>query len=409
MNRVESSPIVPSIRLKTIHPPPQPPNLPLDSLLYAFLFRTSMRLALLVRMLLFSLSSRFLPRASAAFCTSLLQQNVIPQQRCLSGISRHKKKERKFEQRSAPPKMKGSGPKKITNRPSLLRADRVLSNRGWGSRSECFDALKQKRVKVFRDDKYQILTGPSDRIGMNDALWVDHKEVPTIPLLLVYHKPKWVLSVLKDPQGRPCLDTVLPLHYQNQDLHPVGRLDYDTSGLLLFSSNGPLTQKLLHPSHEISKQYMAIVEGRVEEEELKEKLTNGVETADGTHMADLVDVQHLTEDASEQVWKHVRATLPSEYNATDLEERRYLPPDDSTILSQVRLVVREGKHRMVRKMLANCGHGVVELKREEQGVILLGDLPQNSFRNLTIEELAWAQTLLPTTGKKKKPLKPEIE
>lgn len=346
---------------------------------------------------------------SAAFTTSLLRTELlspnVPQHRGLAGLSRHKKKKaRRFNRFAAPPLKaeKGDGPKKITNRPNQLRADRVLANRGWGSRSECFEVLKQKRVTIFRDGKYQVLKGPSDRLDMDEPLWVDHKEVPQIPLLLLYHKPKWVLSVLNDPKGRPCLASVLPKQFQNQDLHPVGRLDYDTSGLLLFSSLGVLTQKLLHPTHAIPKQYMAIVQGQVEEDELKEKLSTGVETADGTYSAQLIDVQHLTETDSQQVWQHVRETLPPEYDVDELEERQLLPPDgDAPILSKVRVVVTEGKHRMVRRMLANCGHGVVELKRERQGVIELGDLPLSDFRRLTPEEHAWAQSLVPNNARKK--------
>ena len=308
------------------------------------------------------------------------------------------------------------GPKKITNRPQQLRADRVLANRGWGSRSECFDVLKQKRVKVLRDGKDYILQGPSERLDMNEAIWVDHKELPQIPLLLVYHKPKWVLSVMNDPKGRPCLASVLPKQYQSQDLHPVGRLDYDTSGLLLFSSIGVLTQKLLHPTHAVPKQYMALVQGLVDETLLSETLARGVETAEGTHTAELVHVRHLTQEDSQRVWQRVRDTLPPEYNVEELEERRFLPDTTTTTsndgttttttttaltLSQVRLVVTEGKHRMVRRMLANCGHGVVELKREKQGIVELGDLPENEFRRLTPEEQVWAEAMVPSNARRK--------
>jgi 23S rRNA pseudouridine2605 synthase len=373
-------------------------------------------------MVLLCVASSLRTRASAAFTTSLLQHNLYDaathnnhQQQCRTfALSHHQKKKHKLaEQRRCvdqPPQMK-SGPKKIKNRPSLLRADRVLSNRGWGSRSECFELLKQKRVTTLQrdhgEDKVVTISGPSDRLRMNATLWVDgNKPVPLIPLLLAYHKPKWVLSVMHDPQGRPCLDKVLPDHYQNQDLHPVGRLDYDTSGLLLFSSNGALTQKLLHPSHEVPKQYMAVVEDVVDENKLRGQLEAGVETTEGTHTAELVDVVHFSDTESQEVWKTMRAALPPEYNVTDLEERGYLPSDGistpTKLLSQVRIIVREGKHRMVRRMLANCGHGVVELKREQQGEIILGDeLPLNEFRNLTDAEEDWAQSLIPRSGKKK--------
>ena len=429
-----------------------------------------MKLALFL-VILFRITMRMLynglvrvPRASAAFTTgnlfasprSLQQQQVLLLQRCgLAGMSRSRKKDKDGTRQSPrgipllsslpplPPNMKvfkgdaggrrsnrtstpstvvnnnnnnntdnKNGPKVITNRPHQLRADRVLANRGWGSRSECFEVLKQKRVKVIRDGKYHILNGPSDRLNMNEAIWVDHKELPQIPLLLVYHKPKWVLSVMNDPKGRPCLASILPKKYQNQDLHPVGRLDYDTSGLLLFSSLGVLTQKLLHPTHAVPKQYMALVQGLVNQTELSDTLARGVETTEGTHTAELVDVQYLTIEDSEQVWQRVRDNLPPEYNVEELEDKRFLPdstadPNSTTTttpslqLSQVRLVVTEGKHRMVRRMLANCGHGVVELSREKQGMVELGDLPENEFRRLTPEEEVWAQSIVPSNARKK--------
>lgn len=369
-----------------------------------------MRIGQLVSIMwLVSLSLRCAPRASAAFIqtsNSLLHQTHHQTTRSLatSRLAKKKASSSKYGQQK-----EKKGPKKITNRAPAFRADRVLSNRGWGSRSECHKVLKQRRVSVLKsggtDGEFEILKGPSDRIDMDDEIWIDGKPLPTIPLLLAYHKPKWVLSVMNDPKGRPCLANILPESHQGQDLHPVGRLDYDTSGLLLFSSNGALTQKLLHPTHQVPKQYQAIVEGVVQEEELQEKLTAGVETTEGTHTAELTDVHHLSKDESEQTWRNVREGLPSDYNITDLEVRGYLPldGDNSTIqLSQVRLVVREGKHRMVRRMLANCGHGVVELKREKQGEIALGDLGQKEFRDLTAPELEWAKSMLPKKGKNKK-------
>jgi 23S rRNA pseudouridine2605 synthase len=299
---------------------------------------------------------------------------------------------------------KGSPPLKF-KRPPLYRADRVLANRGWGSRADCFEVLKQGRVSVMRDGEIQKVAGPSDRLDMDAILWVDKKEVPSIPLLLVYHKPKWMLSVLNDPKGRPCLDSVLTRPYDKLDLHPVGRLDYDTSGLLLFSSLGALTQRLLHPTHGITKQYVAIVQGLVNRDVLEEKLRDGVMTSEGTHTAQLLDVNHFSQEESCQIWTNMKENLPPEYDEEDLEDRRLLPPegDDGLmpLLSQVCLEVKEGKHRMVRKMLANCGHGVVELKREKQGIIELGDLPVNQFRRLTLEEGEWAQSLIPTNTRKK--------
>lgn len=319
---------------------------------------------------------------------------------CLSGRSRPGGKGRK----NSSMKMKsGGGPRKIRNRPALYRADRVLANRGWGTRSECSEVLKQKRVKVQREDgKREPVKGPSDRIGMDDPVFVDGKKIPVIPLLLVYHKPKWVLSVMNDPKGRPIVKDSLSDFHKKQDLHPVGRLDYDTSGLLLFSSNGGLTQKLLHPSHEISKEYVAVVEGIVDDEKLRKQLEAGVDTGEGNHTGELVEVSHLPEAEAIDIWKTMRETLPKEYDTSDLEKRGYLQDNNDAPLSRVRLVVSEGKHRMIRRMLANCGHSVVLLHRERQGKVVLGDLEPGNFRDLTADELEWAKTLVPTTGKKSK-------
>merc|ERR1712228_154989 len=97
---------------------------------------------------------------------------------------------------------------------------------------------------------------------------------------------------------------------------------------LLFSREGDITQRLLHPRHKVQKEYVASVEGNVVESTLKKSLTNGVDTAEGTHVANLLEVVE-----------------PSPLNAS---------------LTDVRLVVTEGKHRMVRRMLANLGHPVIE-------------------------------------------------
>ena len=140
---------------------------------------------------------------------------------------------------------KKKGPKLNKKRNKhLLRADRVLANRGWGSRSECTELLKRRRVFCETPDGTRVVVkGPSEKVTMDTPLFVDSTPVPVVPLLLVYHKPKWVLSVLHDPHGRPNIGSLLSDVQRRQKLHPVGRLDYDTSGLLLFSTNGSLTQR----------------------------------------------------------------------------------------------------------------------------------------------------------------------
>ena len=170
---------------------------------------------------------------------------------------------------------------------SSLRADRVVSNRSGMSRSESSKLLQERRIwQKGPNGEFIALAGPSVKINTSTNLWIDqtHLIPPPPPLLAVYHKPKWVLSVRKDPHQRPCVDSILP------DLHPVGRLDYDSQGLLLFSSSGALTQYLLHPKHAITKEYVATVVGVVQEDVLKQQLQQGVTTGEGVHTAELIEV-----------------------------------------------------------------------------------------------------------------------
>ena len=235
--------------------------------------------------------------------------------------------------------------------------------------------------------------------------------------LTFYCCSKWVLSVRRDPIGRPCLDDVLlgssetPSTKSNAvpPLHPVGRLDYDTTGLLLFSSSGPLTQALLHPKHSIEKEYVAVVTGVVNEEELRTVLAAGVTTGEGVHAAQLVSAFPNTpssEDVATFLAK-VKSGLPSEYNTTDLKLRGYLDIFDATSLSTVTLTVSEGKYRMVRRMLANVGHPVVTLHRARLGEISLGDLPVGQTRTLTPIEMKWARKQLKQGGIVLNPTEPK--
>ena len=278
---------------------------------------------------------------------------------------------------------------------SIFRADRVLSNRGWGSRSECFELLKKKRVFQEINSKMECILGPKQKIPMDAALFVDgKKEVPKLPpLLRVYHKPKWVLSVMNDSKGRKNIGDLDEKSISM--MHPVGRLDYDSSGLLLFSSDGKLTQKLLHPNNQVEKEYVALVVGKVDEEGLREKLSQGVQTSDGIFPATLLDTTFVAENKVRSIIADLIGNLPPEYDLEQLEKNGHLFFKNSTELSEVRLVVEEGKYRMVRRILANSGYPVIGLKRHRLGPILLEEnhFP-GSFREITPEENTWALGLL---------------
>jgi len=324
----------------------------------------------------------------------------------------------------------------------LYRADRVLANRSGRTRSECFKLLTRHAISIVEETNetpgtnsssesrimdedisqlmFRKLRGPKERIPMNARLFIHEKfEVPSLPpLLTVYHKPKWVLSTMgEDSRGRNNLQH-LDFPHANQ-MHPVGRLDYDTSGLLLFSSSGALTQTLLHPKYEKEKEYMAVVTGLVNQKELQEKLLEGVQLVDVSRSAKreqeleassssdahtekrtfitratINQVEHVPTSDVQPYLQDIRANLPSEYNQTDLNLRGYMDVFDAQELSRIKLVVQEGKHRMVRRMLASCGHTVVSLQRVRMGMITLGDLKEGSFRNMTEDEEAWTKSLV---------------
>lgn len=195
----------------------------------------------------------------------------------------------------------------------------------------------------------QVVLDPTAHV--DGPLTLEGRLLEPPPRLALFHKPAGVQSTVGDPRGRISLaEAAAPLLAQG--LHPVGRLDADTSGLLLFSLDGRLTQRLLHPRHGVEKVYEAEVEG-TPSQELGPRLARGVETTMGVHVARLLDLH------------------------------------DST----VRLAVTEGKHRMVRRMLANCGHPVTRLHRLAVGPIELGDLPAGAHRAAIPRELAAVEAL----------------
>lgn len=166
---------------------------------------------------------------------------------------------------------------------------------------------------------------------------------------LAYYKPVGEVTTVSDPEGRA---TVMDKFRDYPvRLYPVGRLDFDSEGLLLLTNDGDMMNSLLHPSHEVDKTYLAKVSNRVEEESIR-RLRAGVQL-DG----------RLTSPA------HIRVVR---YEAFD------------TVLL---VTIHEGRYRQVRRMFEAVGHQVVQLKRVGFGPIQLGDLPRGTWRQLTPNEI----------------------
>jgi 23S rRNA pseudouridine2605 synthase len=201
--------------------------------------------------------------------------------------------------------------------------------------------------------------------------------------------------------GRPNLEDALPARYA-KSFHPVGRLDADTTGLLLFSAEGQLTQRLLHPSSNVQREYLATVESKTEKEgesgedseqitttineaELRAKLAAGVATADGTYEGDLVGIEKEKEEKE-----------GGGGGLVGIEKEKEEKEGGGGGRPVVRLCVAEGKHRMVRRMLANAGYPVAELHRVRYGKVELGDLEEGQVKEIDeeSEEGKWARALM---------------
>jgi 23S rRNA pseudouridine2605 synthase len=225
-----------------------------------------------------------------------------------------------------------------------MRLDDWLLDAGLGPRRDVVAGCKSGRATVDGARP----RSPAQEVPVGAQVAWDGVPVARLPALLAWHKPVGVLSTLEDPWGREGLDDVAPpTPWGAVAWHPVGRLDRDTSGLLLFSRRGALTQWLLHPRRAVPRTYIARVTPPPASS-LVERLALGVDTAEGRVAASPVTVDG----------------------------------------DRVTLTVREGKYRMVRRMLANAGHPVEALHRVSYGAVALGDLPERAWRAVHDAELS---------------------
>lgn len=225
-----------------------------------------------------------------------------------------------------------------------------MAEAGIGSRRWLADAIRQGRVKVngkVAEDFRQPLNVETDSV-LIDGEYVDLK--PRKLVYLMMNKPKGVLSTTRDARGRPTIIGILPGKYRQFRLYPVGRLDKDSTGLLLLTNDGGLTYKLTHPRFEHEKEYLVQVDTKLEPGE-KLKLEKGIELEDGmTHPARV---------------REVKAGLSFKY----------------------RITIHEGRKRQVRRMFQSLGHRVLALKRVRVGNLFLGDLKEGETRELSVREV----------------------
>ncbi|MGD9496836.1 MAG: pseudouridine synthase [Armatimonadota bacterium] len=226
----------------------------------------------------------------------------------------------------------------------MERLQKLLARAGVGSRRACEELIRAGRVSV----NGETVTRLGTRAGPEDDVRVDGHPIrlPERHVYLMLNKPPGYVTTRDDPQGRPTVMELIPEELRAR-VFPVGRLDQDTSGLLLLTDDGELAQRLTHPSHHVPKQYLADLEGTPSESALR-RLRAGVELDDGrTQPAEVILV----------------ATGGGE--------------------SRLRITISEGRNRQVRRMCAAIGHPVRRLKRVSVGPLHLGELSLGEVRELS--------------------------
>jgi len=230
----------------------------------------------------------------------------------------------------------------------LLKA---LTEAGAGSRRRLADAIRQGRVEIngeiAEDFRHPVNLA-------TDQVTIDRKPVDLSPgeiICLMLHKPKGVLSTTHDERGRPTVMDILPQEYRHLRLYPAGRLDKDSTGLLLLTNDGQLIYRLTHPRFEHEKEYLIHIDGNLKPDE-KRKLEQGISLKDGmTYPAKITEV---------------KSSPPFNYS----------------------VIIHEGRKRQVRRMFNSLGHPVLALKRVRIGNLTLSSLKEGDVKRLSTERIS---------------------
>jgi 23S rRNA pseudouridine2605 synthase len=232
-----------------------------------------------------------------------------------------------------------------------MRLAKYVAAAGVASRRTSEDIVRSGRVAIGGE----TVTDPARDVSEADDVTVDGKPVRSAtPERVVYalNKPRGVVSTARDPQGRPTVVTMVP---QTERLYPVGRLDIDTTGLILLTNQGELAHRLTHPSFEVEKTYRVVVGGPALHERALRALREGVELEDGR-------------------------TSPARVRRVSADT--------------LEITIHEGRKRQVKRMCEAVGHPVKRLERIRFGPLELGDLARGRWRRLSDAEvqelLDWA-------------------
>jgi len=236
---------------------------------------------------------------------------------------------------------------------TAVRLQKYLAHAGVSSRRKAEEFITAGHVRVNGTTVRELGTSvaPGDRVEFGGSIVV----VPDVKRYVILNKPEKVMTTMRDPAGRRTVASIVPR--EGGRVVPVGRLDYDTSGLLFLTNDGDLAHVLTHPKFGVEKTYRAVVQGRLQGEDMK-KFLAGIRLDDGRSRPAKVRV--------------VRA---------------------GPAASEVDVTIHEGRNRQVRRMFEATGHDVLSLQRLRFGPLSLGDLSVGDWREATDRELSALRAL----------------
>ena len=229
----------------------------------------------------------------------------------------------------------------------MERLQKVIAESGIASRRKAEELITKGLVKVNGEVVTELGTKVSDKDEIQVNNEIIEKEVKEYYLL---NKPRGVVTTTSDDKGRKTVIDIIPTKVR---LYPVGRLDYDTTGVLLLTNDGEFTNILTHPNNEIDKVYIAKLKGIIKGEQIKQ-LENGVKLDDTVVKASRVKLKRV---------------------------------DQKTNTCMVQITIHEGKNHQVKRMFESVGYEVLKLKREKVAFFDLKNLQSGEFRKLTPKEV----------------------